>query len=75
MMQLSCAGYASLIQRLQNAARELCGGRIVVALEGGYDLTALPWSARNSIEALMDAPITPTRSVPRPRASRRTSAN
>ena len=53
MMRLSCAGYAGLIGRLQELAVELCAGKIVVALEGGYDLTALSWSIRNSIEALL----------------------
>jgi acetoin utilization deacetylase AcuC-like enzyme len=59
MMRLSCAGYANLFTRLKDLAGELCGGRIVAALEGGYDLTALSWSIRNSIEALLDDPITP----------------
>jgi hypothetical protein len=31
----------------------------VVALEGGYDLTALSWSVRNSIEALLGETPTP----------------
>ncbi len=53
LMQLSCAGYAGLIASLRDLALELCNGRIVVALEGGYDLTALSWSVRNSIEALL----------------------
>ena len=53
LMRLSCAGYASLIAGLRDLAAELCDGRIVVALEGGYDLTALSWSVRNSIEALL----------------------
>jgi len=56
LMRLSCAGYAALVARLADAASELCGGRIVLALEGGYDLTALSWSVRNSIEALMREP-------------------
>lgn len=59
MMRLSCAGYAHLIARLRDLATEVCGGRIVVALEGGYDLTALSWSVRNSVEALLAVPITP----------------
>jgi acetoin utilization deacetylase AcuC-like enzyme len=54
LMRLSCAGYAALIGALRDLAGELCEGRIVVALEGGYDLTALSWSVRNSIEALLD---------------------
>jgi acetoin utilization deacetylase AcuC-like enzyme len=59
MMHLSCAGYASLIDRLRNAAGELCDGKIVLALEGGYDLAALSWSVRNSIEVLLKEAITP----------------
>jgi acetoin utilization deacetylase AcuC-like enzyme len=59
MMRLSCAGYASLIATLRELARDLCRARIVVALEGGYDLTALSWSVRNSIEALLGEASTP----------------
>jgi acetoin utilization deacetylase AcuC-like enzyme len=57
-MRLSCAGYASLVRRCRDLARECCEGRIVVALEGGYNLTALSWSIRNSIEVLLDETIT-----------------
>jgi acetoin utilization deacetylase AcuC-like enzyme len=59
MMRLSCAGYAGLIASLKGLAEELCEGRVVVALEGGYDLTALSWSIRNSMEALLGKAITP----------------
>jgi acetoin utilization deacetylase AcuC-like enzyme len=52
-MRLSCAGYAGLIRSLREAASDVCGGRMVAALEGGYDLTALSWSVRNSIEVLL----------------------
>lgn len=57
-MRLSSAGYASLVRRCRDIAREFCDGRIVVALEGGYNLTGLSWSIRNSIEVLLDEPIT-----------------
>jgi len=57
-MRLSCAGYASLIGRVKAMADELCDGRVVVALEGGYDLTALSWGVRNSIETLLGEAIT-----------------
>jgi acetoin utilization deacetylase AcuC-like enzyme len=59
LMRLSCAGYAALIARLRDLAAELCDARIVLALEGGYDLTALSWSVRNSIEALLGESPTP----------------
>jgi acetoin utilization deacetylase AcuC-like enzyme len=58
-MRLSSAGYAALVARLRDAAGELCAGRIVLALEGGYDLTALSWSVHNSIEVLLGEPPTP----------------
>jgi acetoin utilization deacetylase AcuC-like enzyme len=58
LMRLSCAGYAALIGGVRDLANELCQGRIVVALEGGYDLTALSWSVRNSIETLLGDPLT-----------------
>jgi acetoin utilization deacetylase AcuC-like enzyme len=38
---LSVAGYAALTRRLVDLAGEICGGRIVLVLEGGYDLPAL----------------------------------
>jgi acetoin utilization deacetylase AcuC-like enzyme len=53
MMALSVAGYGELAQRLRALAEELCGGRLVVALEGGYDLDALAWGARTVIEVLL----------------------
>jgi acetoin utilization deacetylase AcuC-like enzyme len=59
LMRLSCEGYASLIGGLRAVALELCDGRLVLALEGGYDLTALSWSVRNSIEAMLGEPVEP----------------
>jgi acetoin utilization deacetylase AcuC-like enzyme len=40
-LALSVAGYAALTQRLVALAEELCDGRIVLVLEGGYSLPAL----------------------------------
>jgi acetoin utilization deacetylase AcuC-like enzyme len=40
-LRLSIDGYAVLLRAARNLAAELCDGRIVVALEGGYDLRAL----------------------------------
>jgi len=39
--QLTLTGYASLAHRVRMLADELCDGRLVVALEGGYDLDVL----------------------------------
>ena len=68
LMRLSCAGYAALVSGLRTLALELCEGRIVVALEGGYNLTALSWSVRNSIEALLGDLPTPDPIGPAPAA-------
>jgi acetoin utilization deacetylase AcuC-like enzyme len=40
-LALSVAGYTALTHRLVTLAEELCGGRIVLALEGGYNREAL----------------------------------
>jgi acetoin utilization deacetylase AcuC-like enzyme len=53
MMSLSVDGYGELTQRLRALADELCGGRLVVALEGGYDLSAVAWGVRRVIEVLL----------------------
>lgn len=68
LMRLSSSGYARIIAALRELAQEMCGGRILVALEGGYDLTALSWSIRNSIEALLGEPVTPDPIGPAPAA-------
>ncbi len=41
MENLSIAGYVSLARTLAEIAREMCDGRLVFVLEGGYDLDAL----------------------------------
>ncbi len=38
---LSSFGYVDLIKKTYDAAKDLCGGRFTVFLEGGYDLEAL----------------------------------
>ena len=66
--RLSVDGYGGLVARLIEAANRLCDGRLLLALEGGYDLVALPWCVRRTLELLLgDAP---TPESPRPRAGR-----
>ena len=66
---LSVDGYGALVSLTKAAADELCGGRVVVALEGGYHLVALPWCVRRTIELLLgDAP------TPDPLGARETPA-
>jgi acetoin utilization deacetylase AcuC-like enzyme len=51
-MRLSPAGYAAMTARL----RELAGGRLVLALEGGYDLEAIARSAEACLRVLLGEP-------------------
>ncbi len=51
-MNLSLRGYAHLTRELVVMARELCAGRIVFALEGGYHGDALSGGVLNLCYAL-----------------------
>ncbi len=66
MMSLSIDGYGELMSRLRALAEELCEGRLVVALEGGYDLTAVSWGVRRVIEVLLGDTPTPDPLGPAP---------
>jgi acetoin utilization deacetylase AcuC-like enzyme len=52
MLNLSTAGFARISAVLVELAEELCGGRLVASLEGGYDLEALRESVAAHLEAL-----------------------
>jgi acetoin utilization deacetylase AcuC-like enzyme len=58
-LQLTCAGFHALAKDLTALADELCGGRIVAFLEGGYDPEALPGSVRAVACALAHVPAPP----------------
>jgi acetoin utilization deacetylase AcuC-like enzyme len=51
---LSLSGIAWLSQTLVNAAKELCDGKVVFTLEGGYNLDVLKIGVANSMRALLD---------------------
>jgi acetoin utilization deacetylase AcuC-like enzyme len=51
-LRVSTAGYYEIATLLRELADELCEGRIVLALEGGYDHTALGWSVQACFDAL-----------------------
>jgi acetoin utilization deacetylase AcuC-like enzyme len=51
-MRLSTAAYYQIAAILRDLAAELCEGRLVFALEGGYDHTALAWSVQACLDAL-----------------------
>lgn len=68
MMQLSTTGYTYLTRTLKEMAEELCDGRLVFTLEGGYDLEALSHSIAATLQTLLgdeeiDDPLGPS---PRP---------
>jgi acetoin utilization deacetylase AcuC-like enzyme len=51
-MRLSITGYSRLLEQVMALADELCNGRLVVALEGGYHLGALSHSVLSSLRLL-----------------------
>jgi acetoin utilization deacetylase AcuC-like enzyme len=63
---LSLGGYAWIVQTLILLAQELCGGRVVFTLEGGYHLQVLSHGILNTFHALLgdevvEDPLGPTR--------------
>jgi acetoin utilization deacetylase AcuC-like enzyme len=52
MMEMSTEGFGGLTSQLVGAASELCGGRLLVTLEGGYDLEALAASLLATLGAM-----------------------
>ncbi len=55
-LTLTLAGYDRLTRALVRMAQELCGGRIVFVLEGGYSLPALAEGVLNVAYALLGDP-------------------
>jgi acetoin utilization deacetylase AcuC-like enzyme len=51
-MRVTERGFLAMARRMKRLAAECCGGRLVAALEGGYDLKALADSGREVIEEL-----------------------
>ena len=51
-MGLSITGYIALVQELMALADELCGGRLVCVLEGGYNLRVLSHSVLSTFRVL-----------------------
>jgi acetoin utilization deacetylase AcuC-like enzyme len=52
-MRLDTRSYYEIASLLKTLADELCEGRIVYTLEGGYDHTALAWSVQACIDTLL----------------------
>ncbi len=53
MMQVSTIGFAQMVKIIKQMADELCGGRLVFSLEGGYNLTALATSVKATLDVLL----------------------
>lgn len=53
MMQLTVTGYARMVSVIKGLADELCQGRLVLSLEGGYNLEALAASVKATFEVLL----------------------
>jgi acetoin utilization deacetylase AcuC-like enzyme len=53
MMDLSLPGYAALCREIVLLADELCHGKLLFVLEGGYHRTALSYGVLNAIYALL----------------------
>jgi len=59
-MRVSAHGFAALARALIDAAEQVCGGRVVAVLEGGYDLHALRDSSLAVLDQLCGHPLPPT---------------
>ncbi len=53
MMQVSVTGFAQMVRIIKELADELCSGRLVLTLEGGYNLTALAASVKATFDVLL----------------------
>jgi len=56
LMQVSIAGFAQMVRILKELASELCQGRLVFTLEGGYHTLALAHSIKATLEVLLGKP-------------------
>lgn len=60
-MQVSVSGFAEMVTILKELASDLCQGRLVLALEGGYHHEALALSVKASFEVLLGKAVAPDR--------------
>ena len=65
-MQMTADGFYHLVQGTMAAAADLCAGRLLVVLEGGYDLPALALAVENTVLALLGAGVREADSSPPP---------
>lgn len=53
MMRLTVSGFAGIVRNIKQLADNLCQGRMVFSLEGGYSLKALPASVKATFDVLL----------------------
>lgn len=56
MMEVTITGFAQMVKVLKELATELCQGRLVFTLEGGYNLQVAASSAKATFDMLLDSP-------------------
>ena len=54
MMQVTITGFAQMVRVLKELAIELCQGRLVLTLEGGYNLQVAASSTKATFDVLLD---------------------
>ena len=52
-MQVSVTGFGQMVRIIKGLADELCSGRLVFSLEGGYNLGALAASVKATFDVLL----------------------
>ncbi|MDI6888818.1 MAG: histone deacetylase [Methanocellales archaeon] len=67
-MSLTAEGFGHIAGIVRSIANSTCKGRIVAALEGGYDLSALPYSVLSILNAFGDLGIDIKEPMPVPSA-------
>jgi acetoin utilization deacetylase AcuC-like enzyme len=53
---VTLSGFSAMMTTLCALSDELCGGRLVAVLEGGYDLDALGYGVANALRVMQGAP-------------------
>jgi acetoin utilization deacetylase AcuC-like enzyme len=53
LMQVSVTGFAQMVRIIKGLADELCSGRLVFSLEGGYHFQALAYSVKATFDVLL----------------------
>lgn len=56
-MNVSAEGFGRMTAGLLQVAQEVCGGKLVAVLEGGYDLQGLADSVDATLDAMLKAPV------------------